>query len=216
MPDAAPNAWLPSPLRAIAGRVLEGVLNRLAALDPETVAGFKDLEGSGVQLHLRGPELALVVHVRDGRLKVQAPGDGSDAALRVTTSPGGLLARAFAGRDAAVPGKVEIAGDAELARRLERLARGYAPDIEEAFARRFGDVLGVPLARALQAVLGHARESGRHFGEDAADWVREEARLAVPSAEMDAFLDEVDALRERAERLQARLARLAARRGPAT
>lgn len=216
MSDAVLNTWLPPPLRTAAGRVLEVALNRVIALDPGTMAGLKDLECCRVQLHLRGPELALVIHVQGGRLKVEPPHGAADASLRLSTSPGGALGMALAGTGAAVPGKVEIAGDAELARRLEKLARGYAPDIEEVFAHRFGDVIGVPLARTLNAALSHVRESGQHFAEDAADWVREEARLAVPTAEMDDFLDAVDTLRERTERLEARLGRLAARRSPAT
>ena len=110
--------------------------------------------------------------------------------------------------DGVAPGKVDIAGDAELARRLERLARQYAPDVEEAFARTFGDVIGVPLAKALRDALSHARESASHLTEDAADWLRDEGRVAVAPGEMDTFLDGVDAVRERTERAEARLVRL--------
>jgi ubiquinone biosynthesis protein UbiJ len=95
-----------------------------------------------------------------------------------------------------------------LARRLEKLARHYAPDFEEAFARAFGDVLGVPLARAVREALGPARRGAKHTVEDTADWLREESRLAVAPAEMDTFLDEVDRLREHVERLDARFSRL--------
>lgn len=215
MSDDAPNAWLPRPLRVLAGRVLEAALNHAATLDPDTLADLKALEGRRMHLHLRGPELAFVVRVAGGRLKVEAPGTDDEATLRVSASPGSLIGMAFAGEAAPAPGRVTLAGDAELARRLEKLARNYAPDIEEAFAHRFGDVLGVPLARALHDALGHVRESRRHFTEDAADWLREEARLAISSAEMDDFLDQVDDARERAERLEARVDRLAARRRPA-
>ena len=83
------------------------------------------------------------------------------------------------GEDGIAPGQVEIAGDAGLARQLEKLAREYAPDFEEAFAQRFGDVFGVPLARALRRGLAHARRGAAHAVEDSADWLREESRLAV-------------------------------------
>jgi ubiquinone biosynthesis protein UbiJ len=127
----------------------------------------------------------------------------------VNASPGSLLAMALRrDEDGVAPGKVEIAGDAELARRLERLARQYAPDVEEAFARTFGDVIGVPLAKALRDGLAHAKESFAHLGEDTADWLRDEGRVAVAPGEMDGFLDGVDAVRERTERAEARLARL--------
>jgi ubiquinone biosynthesis protein UbiJ len=155
--------------------------------------------------------------VTGGKLKVGPAEDAAGAALRVSATPGGLLAMALhAGDEAVAPGKLDIAGDAELARRLEKLARGYAPDFEAAFVRVFGEVAGVPLARAFARAFGHVRDSASHAVEDGADWVREEARLGVAPGEMDDFLDAVDRLRERAERLEARLSRLSPRSTPDT
>jgi ubiquinone biosynthesis accessory factor UbiJ len=202
-----PNAWLPQPLRKLAGSALEAALNHTLSLDPDTQQKLAALAGRSIQLHPRGPELALRVTVEGDRLKVGPPQDVNQ--LRVAASPGSLLAMALRRGDEGVsPGKVEIAGDADLARRLEKLASVFQPDFEEAFARGFGDVLGVPLAQAIAKGLRHARESAQHFTEDGADWLRDEARLTPAMGEVDDFLDGVDALRERAERLEARLARL--------
>lgn len=109
------------------------------------------------------------------------------------------------------PGKIDIAGDAELARRLEKLATAFAPDFEEAFARTFGDVLGVPLAHALRQGLAHVKESAAHLTEDGADWLRDESRVALAPGEVEGFLDGVDVLRERTERLESRFERLSRR-----
>jgi ubiquinone biosynthesis protein UbiJ len=214
MNAATPNAWLPQPLRKLAGRALETALNHTLSLDPDTQHKLDALEGRCVQLHLRGPELVLAVTVEGQRLKVGPPQETSQ--LRVAMSPGSLLAMALRrGDDGVAPGKVEIAGDADLARRLEKLASAFAPDFEEAFARSFGDVLGVPLAQAVTRGLRHARERAGHLTEDGADWLRDEARLTPAMGEVDDFLDGVDALRERTERLEARLARLRPRsQGP--
>lgn len=210
MNAAAPNAWMPSPLRKFAGRALEIALNRALSLDPETQQKLTALNGRRVRLHLRGPEIALAVTVEGGKLRV-GPTD-QDSQLNVAATPGSLLAMLFRRDENGVaPGRVEIAGDAELARRLEKLANKFAPDFEEAFARGFGDVLGVPLARAVRKGLAHARESGAHVTEDAADWVRDEARVALAPGEVETFLDEVDTLRERSERLEARVQRLTRR-----
>ena len=111
------------------------------------------------------------------------------------------------------PGKVEIAGDAELARRLEKIASGYRPDFEEAFTRVFGDVLGVKIAQGFATGLRFARERGEALVRDGAEYLREESRDLIAPGEMDEFLDDVDALRERGERLEARIARLAAAAG---
>lgn len=209
------QSLLPRPLRALAGRALETALNHTLSLDPETQGRLSALDGRSVQLHLRGPELALSVTVQGDRLKVGPAQD--DNHLRVAATPGSLLAMLVKRDDEGVaPGKVEIAGDADLARRLEKLASKFAPDFEEAFARTFGEVLGVPLARAVRQGLAHARETASHLTADTADWLRDEARVAAAPGEVEGFLDGVDDLRERADRLEARLARLEQRlkKGP--
>jgi ubiquinone biosynthesis protein UbiJ len=214
MTAPTPNAWLPTPLRKLAGRALEAALNHTLSLDPDTRHKLAALNGRRVLLHLRGPELALAVQVADAHLKVGPPdpGEAGGSSLHVAATPGSLLAMALRrGDDGVAPGKVEIAGDAELARRLEKLASQFAPDFEEAFARSFGDVLGVPIARAMRKALAHAKETASHLAEDGAAWLRDESRLALAPGEAEAFLDGVDALRERGERLEARLARLEAR-----
>ena len=210
MNAATPNSWLPQPLRKLAGRALETALNHTLSLDPDTQQRLAALNGRSVQLHLRGPEIALAVTVEDARLKVGPPQD--DSQLRVAATPGSLLAMVFRRDDDGIaPGKVEIAGDAELARRLEKLASKFAPDFEEAFARTFGDVMGVPLAKAVRKGLAHARETATHLTEDSADWLREEARIALAPGEVESFLDGVDTLRERSDRLESRVQRLTRR-----
>ena len=207
MNAVSPNSWLPQPLRKLAGRALETALNHTLSLDPDTQQKLAALNGRSVQLHVRGPEIALAITVEDARLKVGPPQD--DNQLKVAASPGSLLAMLFRhDEDGIAPGKVEIAGDAELARRLEKLASKFAPDFEEAFARTFGDVLGVPLAKAVRSGLAHARETASHLTEDTADWLRDEARVAMAPGEVEGFLDGVDELRERSERLESRVQRL--------
>lgn len=203
----APNAWLPQPLRKLAGRALESALNHALSLDPDTRQQLGKLDGRSIQLHLRGPEIALAVTVEDSQLRVGPPQD--DAQLRVAATPGSLLAMVLRRDDEGIaPGKVEIAGDADLARRLEKLASTFAPDFEDAFARTFGDVLGVPLAKAIRHGLTHARETAAHLTEDGASWLRDETRVALAPGEVEGFLDGVDELRERSDRLEARIARL--------
>ena len=210
---SSPNL-LPQPLRKLAGSALETALNHALSLDPDTQVRLATLDGRSVQLHLRGVDLALAITVEGSRLKVGPAPDSSD--LRVAATPGSLLSMLFRrhGDESMAPGKVDIAGDAELARRLEKLASGFAPDFEEAFTRTFGDVLGVPLANAVRDGLAHARDTASHLSQDGAAWLRDETRIALAPGEVETFLDEVDALRERTERLDARLARLErARRG---
>ena len=206
------SARQPNPLLTRLGRLLEGALNRALALDEETRARLAALEGRRIGVELRGFDLALAICVSDGRLHVGPHWEHArDLNLRAT--PGSLLAMALRrGEESSLPpGKVDISGDAELARRIEKLLRDFQPDVEESFARTFGDVLGVPLARALRRAFEWSRESGQAFAQDAVEFLRDERRDLIAPAEMEQFLDEVDALRERSERLETRIRRLALR-----
>lgn len=209
MTDAARQ---PNPPLVRLGTLLEGALNRALALDPEIGTTLAPLEGRRVGVELRGMNLALAIAVRDGKLRV-GPHWESASDLNVRAAPASLLAFALRrGEDTPLPpGKVEISGDAQLARTLEKIAREFRPDFEEAFARTFGDVAGVALARALSRAFAYARESAQALAQDTAEFLREESRDLVAPAEMETFLDDVDALRERAERLEARIARIGAR-----
>jgi ubiquinone biosynthesis protein UbiJ len=216
MAERKPNAWIPHPLRRLGGLALTLALNRLVALDPETRAAVGQLEGRRVAVHLRGPEIAFAIAARNGTLQIEPPPDAGDDAsvsdFEVNATPGALLAMALAGGDGAQrAGKVEIAGDAELAQRVQKLARDYQPDFEAAFAAVFGEVAGTAIARALHDAARWTRAGARHFRDDTVDWLRDEARLTVPAAELETFLDGVDGLRDRVERLAARVRRLDAK-----
>jgi ubiquinone biosynthesis protein UbiJ len=199
----------PNPLLARLGRLLEAALNRALTLDEPTRERLGALEGRRIGIELRGANLALALSVRGGRLLVgphwDAPGD-----LNLRASPGSLLAFALRRGDSTLPpGKVDISGDAELARSVEKLLRDFQPDIEEAFAQTFGDVLGVPIARGLRQAFTFVRESAQALTQDTAEFLREESRDLIAPAEMEQFLDDVDALRERGDRLEAKVQQLA-------
>jgi len=202
----------PNPVLVRLGSLLEAALNRALALDEDSRAKLGALEGRSIGVELRSFNLALAISVRDGKLCV-GPHWERRSDLNLRASAGSLLAMALRrGDDSPLPpGKVEISGDAELARRVEKLLHGFRPDVEEAFAQAFGDVLGVPLARALRHAFEWSRESAQALALDTAEYLKDERRDLVAPAEMEQFLDDVDALRERSDRLEARVRRLAQR-----
>ena len=208
------TARRPNPILRLLGRGLETALNHALSLDAETRSALATLDGRAVRVDFRGSGLAMRMAVDGQRLRVGPAFDG-DSHLRVTATPGSLLGMAAArlrgDADAGLPpGQVQIAGDAELARRLERLATRFEPDIDEVFARVFGDVLGFQIARAFRRGLAFARESASALVHDGADYLVEESRDLIAKPEMEEFLDDVDSLRERGDRLEARIQRLAA------
>ncbi len=214
---ASPFDWKP-----LAGRALEAALNRAVALDPDTRDALQPLNGRSVVLALDAAEspLAMRLLVEGDRLRVGPVDAEQTPDLAVRSTLGGvlsfgmqaLLPKLLGKRDddeAAVPvGRMRIEGDAELARRLQRLAERFDPDWQQPFTAVFGDVLGVQIANGVAAALRQARVGGQKFAETAAEYLTEESRDVVPRAELDAFHDDVDTLRDDAERLAARIARL--------
>jgi ubiquinone biosynthesis protein UbiJ len=204
----APRSPLNS-LKPLAGRALELALERLLALDPETAAALAGLEGKRIELSLEAPPIALSATVRDGKLRVGPPEQAHEADLGLRANLGGLLAQLpFARGRNAPASRLRINGDAELARTLQSLARGFDPDWERPFVDALGPLLGPQVARVLREGLRTGAGVAKNLARDAADYLTEESRDAVGRAELTAFLDDVDALRDRAERALARASRL--------
>lgn len=217
---ASPFDWKP-----LAGRALEAALNRAIALDPDTRDALQPLDGRTVVLALDAAEapLAMRLQVDGERLRVGPVDTEQTPDLAVRSTLGGMLSlgmqtllpKLLGKRDDdadAVPvGRMRIEGDAELARRLQRLAERFDPDWQQPFTAVFGDVIGVQIANGVAAALRQARVGGQKFAETAAEYLTEESRDVVPRAELNAFYDDVDTLRDDAERLAARVARLTKR-----
>jgi ubiquinone biosynthesis protein UbiJ len=203
----------PNPLLSRLGSALEIAINRAVALDAGTREKIAKLDGRRIGVELKPLDLALAITVDRDRLRV-GPHWEHDRDLNLRASPASLLAFAMRRSDDSVvpPGKVDISGDAELARQFEKIMRDFHPDFEEAFAQTFGDIIGVPIARVVDKAFAWTRDSAKSFALDAAEFVRDESRDAVAKAEADQFFDDVDDLRERADRLDARIRRLGEKR----
>lgn len=210
-------AFPPSPfaaLKPIAGRALETALNRALALDADTRTALAGLHGQRIALTLASPPLSLELRVDGERLRVGPVDEAAEPDLAVRTTLAGVLSQLpFLRRDDAPPiGKVRVSGDAELARRLQKLAGQFDPDWQQPFVAVFGEVIGVQVANAFAAALRQAQGLGRTLTESAVEYVTEESRDVLGRDELEAFHDDVDVLRDDVERLAVRVARL--QRGP--
>jgi ubiquinone biosynthesis protein UbiJ len=203
--------------RVHAGRVLEAALNRALALDPDTRAGLRALDGRRIQLAVESPPLAAEIRVEGERLVVGPADAVNEPDLGVRGTLGGLIAQLpFFKRDDAPPvGRVRVSGDADLARRLQRLAERFDPDWQQPFVTVFGEVVGVQVAKGVAAALREAKVAGASVAGSAAEYVTEESRDVVAKDEVHAFCDDVDALRDDVERLAVRVQRLQSRGGRA-
>jgi len=201
----APLNWKP-----LAGRALEAALNRALGLDHDTRDGLRSLDGQRIVLQLEQPPLALQVRVEGDRVAVGPVDATTEPDLSVRSTLRALVAQLpmFRRDDAPPVGRLRVSGDAELARRLQRLAERFDPDWQQPFAAVFGDVLGVQIANTLAGALKQARHAGRNLARTTAEYLVEESRDVVGRDELSAFHDDVDALRDDVERLAARVSRM--------
>src|SRR3546814_16232659 len=78
---------------------------------------------------------------------------------------------------------MRIPGDADLARRLQRLAERFDPDWQQPFFAVFGAVVGVQVAHGFAGALKQARTLGGEFACRAAEYVVVDARAAFGRTE---------------------------------
>ncbi len=196
-------------LKPLAGRALEQALNRLLALDPDTQAAISKLDQRRIQLALEAPAIALEISVEANQLRV-GPVQDSEADLGIRSTISGALSQLpfFRSSNAAPVGKVRINGDAELARQLQALAKNFDPDWDKPFADAFGVIIGPQIAKTLLEAFKQGAGFAKKFSQDGVDYLTEESRDVVSSAEQAAFNEDVDDLRDRAERVLARFEKL--------
>jgi ubiquinone biosynthesis accessory factor UbiJ len=207
------TAAAPTSPKAYLGALLEALLNQTIALDPDLPGELKALDGRSITLTWNGPEWALRIHVEGAQLRV-GPAAGSDSDVSLRTTLGGLIGLLRpAASDSLPAGRVQISGDAELMRHIEKLSRRFDPDWESAFAARLGPIFGPQVARHLRQGFQWLRESALGLAESGAEYVQEESRDVVAGHELDTFAEDVDRLRDDVERIEVRLQRLARQQG---
>ncbi|AXI83517.1 SCP2 domain-containing protein [Xylella taiwanensis] len=207
------SSLIPSFLKPLAARALELALNRLLALDPDTYQVMRMLDGQRIALYLETPPLELQIRVEDERLRVGPIDSEQEVDLKVQGTLAGFLGQlpwlAHIRRTSTVQtGRLRVAGDAELAQRLQQLATRFDPDWQQPFVAVFGELLGVQVAGVLHMTLRHMQRSAVDLAHSTAEFITEESGSVVPRAELEAFYDDVDVLRDDVERLATRLVRL--------
>jgi ubiquinone biosynthesis protein UbiJ len=194
----------------MAGFVEAGV-NRVLALDPDSAARLLRLQGKSLQVTLEGLEITLFMSFDSGNVSVDLePVKEPDTTISGT--PMALFAMAAPGDTGnwGLPGSsVQISGDANLARDVERIFSQLNPDWEVPLTEILGNVAGYQLASGLKQGAESAREAVDQFAEMTGDWLREESEIVARPEELGEFSNSVDGLSDAIDRLEARIKNLA-------
>ena len=196
-----------TPLPGILAATLEAAINRLLALDESSPRRLQQLQGKNVRLELEGLGIVLNFSFTMHRVQVNLDADGEPDTV-ISGSPAALFAMALPegeGRWGTPGSRVRIAGDATLARDLERVFSRLEPDWEAQLSNRFGDVLGHQLAAGARGAAGQLRDTLATLEDMSGEFFQRPGSPLAQAAEMSNFGQSVDALRDATERLEARL-----------
>jgi ubiquinone biosynthesis protein UbiJ len=161
---------------------------------------------AGETLELRAPPLpSLKLAIAPEGTVVPAPA-GAATSLTVTLKPG-LAAALLQGQDHVLR-EVEVSGNARLADAILLLVRHLRWDAEEDLSRVVGDVAAHRLVQAGRDVAAWQRDTAQRLAESFSDYLAEEKRVLVRSAELEQLARSVAALRDGLERLGKRVERL--------
>ena len=163
-----------TPLPGMLALALETAINQVLQLDKESPSRVKKLEGRLLQLDLEGLNITLFFTFKDGvvrvRLDADAPPDttisGTPIALFSMAEPEDV--------DWGLPdSKVQINGDASLARDLERIFSKLEPDWEGPLTGMLGDTAGYHAAQGIRQGIETARETARTAGRILSDFMKD-------------------------------------------
>ena len=197
--------------------LLEQFANRILRLDRESLQRLGEFEGKVIAIALAHtaeavPDFYLLPSA--GGLRLLTDYDGvAHVTLRGTVPT--LLRLLINGADTTpeliATRALQIEGDVDLGRRLQRFLEGLDIDWEEQAAGVVGDVVAHRLGNVLRGVRAWRRNATQTLSADIAEYLQEESRLLAPAGRVEAFLAGVDVLRADVDRLEARLRRLQGR-----
>ena len=195
---------------------VNGYLARALADSPRARELCAALEGRRIELNITGFPGPLWLTAGDGALHYATSTANAPAAMpadvTVTGGPLALLALARGDTDAVLAqGSVTVAGDEDLMRQFQALARLLRPDPEALAGGIFGRIPAHLASRALGAFADWSRAAGESLARNAADYLAHETRDLVPRAEAESHFAAIEALRAQVASAEARLARLGER-----
>jgi ubiquinone biosynthesis protein UbiJ len=191
--------------------ILESIISRYLALDPEVKSKLAAFDGKVVKLEItglnqNGEVRPLYLFPGGNGIQVLQEYDGTvDTVLR--GSPVALFKMGLLKNTASLllKGEVEISGDTRLGHQFKAIFSQMDIDWSEPLSELVGDELAYQLQQSSKQFVSWGKEAVRSFGLSISEYLQEESRDIVTDTELDIFNNEVDRVRESVDRLQARV-----------
>jgi ubiquinone biosynthesis protein UbiJ len=163
-----------TPLPSMLALTLETAINQVIHLDKESPARIKKLEGRLLQVGLEGLRITLFFTFKYGNVRVRLEADGTPDTV-ISGTPVALFSMAEPEDvDWGLPdSKVQINGDASLARDLERIFSKLDPDWESPLIGMLGDTAGYQAAQGIRHGVEAAKDTARRAGQMLTDYLKD-------------------------------------------
>jgi ubiquinone biosynthesis protein UbiJ len=199
---------------------LQVIIKNVLELDPELAEGIAELEGSILEVHIKGFDTRFQLYPSATGISIvplsgQQRQSGVVPDVTVSGPPFTLLRLlgSLESVDGVLPQDVSISGELPLVQKLAMLAKRVNIDWEEALSKLLGDTVAHEVGRGIRGFVAWAGATTETFACDMGEYLREERRLSPTRLEIDDFFADVDRVRDDVERLAVRIARLTRRAG---
>jgi len=189
--------------------ILETVINRYLALDPEMLDKMAAFSGKVIKLDIVGlnKELYLFPDARGVQVSMQYDGE-ADTTLR--GSPISLFKMGMVSNAAnmLLKGEVEISGDTRLGHQFKNVFSQMDVDWSEPLSKLVGDTAAYQIQQAGQQLGRWGKDTASSVSTSFSEYLQEESRDVVTGTELEIFNDAVDKLRNDVDRLAAKVQQL--------
>ena len=186
--------------------ILESVINRYLALDPEMLDKLAQFDGKVIKLELTGINKTLYMLPNDRGIQVLTEYEGSaDTVLRgtpISLFKMGLVSNAA---NLLLKGEIEITGDTRLGHQFKNIFSQMDIDWSEPLANMVGDSLAYQIQKSGSKLGRWGKASAKSVSASFSEYLQEESRDVVTETELNIFNEAVDQLRNDVDRLQARI-----------
>jgi len=185
--------------------ILESVINRYLALDPEMLGKLAEFGGKVIKLEMTGINKTLYMLPNEAGIQVLAEYDGdADTVLRgtpISLFKMGLVSNAA---NLLLKGEIEISGDTRLGHRFKNVFSQMDIDWSEPLAGLVGDGLAYQLQQTGSKLGRWGKQTVKSVSTSLSEYLQEESRDVVTETELEIFNEDVDRLRNDVDRLQAK------------
>jgi len=190
--------------------IIESVINRYLALDPEVLEKLAELSGKVIKMELVGINKSIYMLPNESGIQVMMQCDElPDTVLRGT--PLSLFKMGVVPNAASLllTGEVEITGDTKLGHQFKNIFLSMDIDWSEPLATIMGDGLAYQLSQTGKKFGSWGKDTIKSVSLSLSEYLQEESRDVVTDTELNIFHQQVDQLRDSVDRLQAKVQSLA-------